>query len=180
MELGAGRSSLRKWPRAGQPVHLCLVRPGSRRAHPQRATLACMTDSFGSTERTLIFADFWLQNEACTWSRVPAAVRCASGQGLGSRFICVLSGPWRVRRHGIVLLHQCHDVCDRQSKDCKIRQNICWIWSLAGGSAPAAVHHASGQGPGSSFICALWGQGAGVHTLYPPPRHARQTVRETV
>ena len=68
MEQGAGRSSLRKWPRAGQPFHLCLVRPGSRRAHPQRATLACTTDSFGSTERTLIFADFWLQNEARAWS----------------------------------------------------------------------------------------------------------------
>ena len=98
LAFGFRRSARRPYGRHGREDRCCCrqpCRPGE--------------ESSGSTEIACRFTDFWLQNETRTWSWVPAAVRCASGQGLGSRFICVLCGqgaaerthsvpPWRARQ----------------------------------------------------------------------------------
>ena len=85
-------------------VVVVVSRAGQAKRVPGRPKLLCR------------FTDFWLQNEARAWSWVPAAVRCASGQGLGSRFICVLCGQGAAARtHSVPPWHARQTVLGRQN-----------------------------------------------------------------
>ena len=176
MELGAGRSSLRKWPRAGQPVHLCLVRPMPCQRHGivllHQCHDVCNRQS-KDCKSAKTFTGFGPSRAARCQPQFTTQV--AKGLAAVEYVTCAANTMFVMELWGSVTART-WIVCETVLL--QIRRIFCRIWPLAYGSVPAAVHHASGQGPGSSFICALWGQGAGVHTLYPPPRHARQAIRE--